>query len=114
MVLRLLRPLLAILVAVALAGAPAVQAASAAPCDTMHMTAAEHQASSGEAPAPAPCKMTPACVDALGCVSLTSLPAPAIPAAAPLTWTSVAYWAGADTREGLSLKPALDPPIPFA
>lgn len=114
MVVRLLRQLLAILVAVALVGAPTVQAASAVPCDAMHMAAADHQASSGKARAPAPCKTTPACVDALGCVSIASLPAPAISAPGPLTWTPVAYWVGADAREGLSVKPALDPPIPFA
>jgi len=84
------------------------------PCDAMHMAAADHQASSGGSEAPAPCKMTPACVDALGCVSIASLPAPAISALGPLTWTPVAYWAGADAREGLSVEPAFDPPIPFA
>ena len=114
MVVRLLRPLLAILVAAALIGAPAVQAASAMPCDAMHMAAADHQASSGNAPTPAPCKATPTCVDALGCVSVASLPAPAISTARLLTWTPVAYWAGADAREGLSVEPALLPPIPFA
>ncbi|WP_143021152.1 hypothetical protein [Belnapia rosea] len=114
MVPRLFRPLLAILVAVALVGAPAVQAASVVPCDTMRMAAADHQASSGGAQAPAPCKMTPACVDALGCVSLVSLPVPALSASGPLTWVSVAYWAVTDAREGLSIKPILHPPIPFA
>jgi hypothetical protein len=114
MVLRLLRPLLAILVAVALVGAPTVQATSAVPCDTTHMTNADHLASSGGAQAPAPCKMMPGCVDALGCVSLASLPVPAISAAERLAWTSIAYWSGTDVREGLSVKPILDPPIPFA
>ena len=114
MVLRLLRPLLFILVAVALVGAPNVQAASAVPCDTMHMTKADHQASFGGAQAPAPCKMAPGCADPLGCVSFVSLPAPALSASGPLTWVAVAYWAAADVREGLSIKPILDPPIPFA
>ena len=114
MVLRLLRPLLTILMAVALVGAPTVQATSAVPCGTMHMTNGDHQASSGGAQAPAPCKMTPACIYALGCVSLVSLPAPALSASGPLTWVAVAYWAAADVREGLSVKPILDPPIPFA
>ncbi|MBC9176009.1 hypothetical protein [Pseudoroseomonas ludipueritiae] len=114
MVLRLFRPLLAILVAVALIGAPAVQASSAVPCDTMHMANTEHQASSGDAQAPAPCKMTPACIDAIGCASLVSLPAPALSASGPLTWIAVAYGAAADAREGLSIKPILDPPIRVA
>lgn len=114
MVLRLFRPLLAILVAVALIGAPAVQASSAVPCDTMHMANTEHQASSGDAQAPAPCKTTPACIDAVGCASLVSLPAPALSASGPLTWIAVAYWAAAAAREGLSIKPILDPPIRVA
>lgn len=113
MVLRLLRPLLAILVTVALVGAPTVQATSAVPCDTMHMTNADHQASSGGAHAPASCKMVPGCVDALGCVSLASLPVPAI-SAEPLVWTAIAYWIRTDVCEGRSVEPILDPPIPFA
>ena len=113
MVVRLLRPLLAILVAVALAGTLAAQAASTVSCDSMQMIATVHEAPSGQARVP--CKgMTLGCVDALGCVSTSSLPAPAISASGPLIWTHVVYWAATDVREGLSVKPALDPPIPFA
>jgi hypothetical protein len=83
MVIRLLRPLLAILVAVALFGAPAVQAA-AVRCDTMHMATAG-KAFSGGTQAPTPCKMMPDCTDALGCASV-SLPVSAISVVGPLTW----------------------------
>ncbi|WP_252952781.1 hypothetical protein [Siccirubricoccus soli] len=113
MVIRLLRPLLAILAAIALVGAPAAQAVAAVPCGAVHMTVVDHQASTRHAQTPVPCKgMTPACVDALGCVS-NSLAAPENPAGGPLTWTPTIYWAGADAREGRSIEPALDPPIPF-
>lgn len=115
MVVRLLRPLLAILVAVALVGAPAIQAATAVPCDAMPATAAHHQASPGSAEAPAPCKgIMPACIDVLGCVSIPTLPGPEASHGRPVAWTRVAYWDASGVREGLSLEPALHPPIPFA
>lgn len=98
----LLKPLLAILLVVALAVAPAAQASAAVPCGAMHLIVSGHQGSPDHARDPVPCeKMTPACVYALGCVTIVNLPAPAISTAAPMTWTHVAYWAATDAREGL-------------
>ncbi|WP_140882870.1 hypothetical protein [Muricoccus nepalensis] len=112
MLLRLLRPLLAILIAFSMIAAPTVQAA-AIPCDTMQMVS-DRQVSNVGAQHSVPCEVTPACLDALGCVAIASLPVPAISAARPLAFAPVAYWTGTDTREGLSVEPALNPPIPFA
>ncbi len=113
MVHRLLRPLLVALVAIALVGAPTFQAA-VSPTSAMHAAAAQHETCSEQLANPAPCKsMVPACADMLGCVTVASLPVPAISAAVSLTWTSIAYRVGSDVQDGLSIKPDLGPPIPF-
>ena len=60
-----------------------------------------------------PCKSTPQpCVADLGCIFLISLPAIAMPALLTLTtWASVSYPGAPEELLGLSIKPALGPPI---
>src|SRR5438128_128539 len=60
-----------------------------------------------------PCKSTPQpCVADLGCVFLIGLPAVLDPTLLTLTaWASVRYPGAPQTLHGLSVKPALGPPI---
>lgn len=59
-----------------------------------------------------PCKgISPDCTKAFGCISSPALPAPSIALGTPTVYGRVAYWPPATSRAGLSLKPALFPPI---
>ena len=109
---RLIRSLLAMLVAVSLAGAPAIQAAIAMPCDAMIMSAADHQLSDGNTPASMPCKeKMPGCANMVGCgVSASSSVRTSMVINQPF-WTAATYWPVADLLEGLSIQPDLGPPI---
>jgi hypothetical protein len=106
---RLFRPLLAVLVAIALIGAP-IAAQAAMPCHGLCDEPAAGHTGSGHLPAP--CKsMAPACMSALSCLSVMALNGPQNSAAPQLSELSVAYWAPDNTDHGLSVAPALDPPI---
>ena len=111
---KLIRSLLAILVATVLIGAPAVQAMITMPCQTVAASATDHQLSSAQAqdPMSAPCEGTmPGCVDMLGCGLNASLPFQVTTVAHKLIWISAAYQAVSELHEGLSVKPYLGPPI---
>ena len=61
---------------------------------------------------PAPCKgLTPACIDAMGCVMALGVPLPALSVSATIRWTSVAYLLATDRLSGSSVEPELFPPI---
>ena len=108
MVHRLFKPLLAILMAIALAGAP-IAAQAAMPC---HGCCDESGADPGSGHLPAPCKnMAPACMSALTCLSVVALPGQQNSATPQLSELSVAYWAPHHSVHGLSVGPGLDPPI---
>lgn len=111
MVIRFLRLLLAVTVAIGLAGAPAAEAAIVTPCGAAH-TSGIHNAPSSDAPASAPCKATMlSCANAADC----GLSAPLLASAAlihiPSMSARVAHSTGTDRHEGLSVEPNLNPPI---
>lgn len=112
MMVRLARLLLAVIFTLALAGMPAVDAAVAVSCDTTHAATVDNQPSSGHAPASAPCKtMMPGCVSASSCVPSALLHVHADRQAAPALGQRIALWACHDARAGVSIEPALNPPI---
>jgi hypothetical protein len=109
MVRCLLRPLLAVLVAVALIGAP-VASQAAMPCHGMcDAPAAQHD---GASTLPAPCKgLAPACISAPSCLSTVALPTLPSPDSPQLTAFPVAYWTAAFPVHGHIIEFGLDPPI---
>jgi hypothetical protein len=110
--LRLIRSLLAILIAMVLIGAPGVRAAIAMPCDTIVANAADHQQLSGHLPNSTPCKeKTPGCAEMLGCGLTASLHVRVTVVSNQPIWAPAVYWPVADLLEGLFLKPDLGPPI---
>lgn len=114
MIGKLIRQMFAILIAMVLIGAPAVQATMAMPCDTGVTSNPGRQLSTGQAPAPAttPCKgMVVGCDGMLGCGFSAGLLDHGTAVAHRLTWTSAAYRAVSDVHEGLSIVPDLGPPI---
>jgi hypothetical protein len=116
---RLIRQLLAILMAAVLVGAPAAQAAFAPPCHAVVAGVSDHQLLSDQAsvPTPTPCNgmpcngMMPGCLDMLDCGLNAGLPAQAAGESQELIWTSAVYRISVDTHEGLTVKPDLGPPI---
>lgn len=109
---RLVRLLLALLIAGALVGAPAVQAAATVPCSTTIAGATNPLHASGYDQNSVPCNdKMPSCVDMLGCGPGVSLPAHTAPTVSLLTWTRAAYFPAADLLDGLSVEPDLGPPI---
>ena len=59
-----------------------------------------------------PCKgMTPGCLDMLDCGLNAGLPVQAVGVSQEFIWTSAVYRISIDTHEGLTIKPALNPPI---
>jgi hypothetical protein len=114
MMVRLIRSLLAILIATVLIGAPAVQATTDMPCHMVVASATGDQLSSTQAPdpVPAPFKGTmPGCTDVLVCGLSAALPAHVTTTSREPIWTSASYGAVVDSREGLSVQPDLVPPI---
>jgi hypothetical protein len=110
MMRRLLRPLLAILIAFALIGPLAAQAAAPMPCHGECFSLTAHQADPGQFPTP--CKsMATVCMTALGCVATVNLPDYQSVAATRLSWAPVTYRADTRVIDGLSLAPDLGPPI---
>jgi len=53
----------------------------------------------------------PNCIDHLGCLTLTALPASPTALAVAFEWTSLDYDFTAHSLAGISLKPELSPPI---
>ena len=53
----------------------------------------------------------PSCVTDLGCVFLVGIPTPSGQGATALSWSILTYTISHDAGEGLSLQPALGPPI---
>ena len=60
-----------------------------------------------------PCcpQKAPSCVTDLGCVFLVGIPAPSAHGVAALSWSTLTYTVSHYASEGLSLQPALGPPI---
>jgi hypothetical protein len=53
----------------------------------------------------------PSCVTDVGCVFLIGIPAPSGHGSATLLWSTLTYTVSHSVGEGLSLQPALGPPI---
>ena len=119
MTARLIRQLLAILLAAVLVGAPAVQAAFAPPCHTVVAGISDHQLRSDQVsvPTPTPCNempcngLMPGCLDMLDCGLNAGLRVQAVGEGQELVWTSAVYQIGIDAHVGLTIKPDLGPPI---
>jgi hypothetical protein len=111
MISRLLRPLLAFLIAFALLGIPvAVNAAMPASCDCMHEISVTPQPCSDHSSMP--CKgIAAACADAASCVAITGLPGQEISTAAWFALAPISYSIDNITSDGRSTQPVLDPPI---
>jgi hypothetical protein len=108
---KLIRVMFALLIGLALVGAPMLQAAVAAPCGPA-MAGMADPSPAEQSPAPAPCKeKMPGCAQMLGCGVSASLEARAIVATDEQAWTPAVYWPVAGLFEGLRLKPDLGPPI---
>jgi hypothetical protein len=109
--LRLIKSVLAILIATAFIVAPAVQAA-AMPCDTDVTSVPDLQHPSGHDHKSTSCnnKMS-TCVDIPGCGLSAGLPGRIAMTTSQAVWTSAAYWPVADLLAGLSVEPNLGPPI---
>ena len=54
---------------------------------------------------------TPNCVDHLGCITVSALPASPATITVPVEWTSLDYDLAPEARSGISVKPELSPPI---
>ena len=63
-----------------------------------------------------PCcpEKAPSCNTDVGCVFMVGIPLPAPGIASTLAWSAVAYRMSHDAGEGLSIQPAIGPPILLA
>ena len=108
--LRFLRHVVLVIMLGAFLSAGLVQAAWPLQAAASHnMTMAADAGSD----APMPCKgMTPACMTDLGCIFMIGMPilSPAL-SMTRLSWSRVSYADLAQLVDGLTRKPALDPPI---
>jgi hypothetical protein len=113
MMVRLLRSLLAVMIATVLVFAPAVQGAIAMPCDTPAVASVTNQQQpSGHTPNTTPCKgKMSGCVDMLDCGLSASLNVREAVTVGQPVWTAVAYWPVTDSHQGLFVEPDLGPPI---
>ena len=99
---------LSLLAFVATGFAPAMAMADmATPMKAMMSTASDD---------PMPCcpEKAPSCVTDVGCVFLVALPMPHLTASVALGWSLLSYEFAHDRGEGLSIQPALGPPILLA
>jgi hypothetical protein len=115
--LRILRHILLVLVAIALVGGTAAESARAAshgpmmlmngiPCD-MQMPAS----ASDHSKPPMPCKgMTHDCINMAGCVTISALPAQFVPQTVPAFHRVRAVWAALFDRASLYHQPEPLPP----
>ena len=62
-------------------------------------------------PQPACTGHMPNCVDHVGCITLSALPAPPASIAVAFEWTSLDYDLAPESLAGISVKPELSPPI---
>jgi hypothetical protein len=53
----------------------------------------------------------PNCIDHLGCLTVSALPASPALIAVVFEWTTLSYDLVPDSRSGISVKPELSPPI---
>lgn len=105
---RLIRPLLSVLIAIALAATPiAAQAVmpSHGQCDASVTTHPDQDH------APVPCKSMAPCMNMLTCAPGIALPALQRGATFPLTLRLITYWPFAHAPRGVIPEPALDPPV---
>src|SRR5258708_20371870 len=110
--LRLVRSLLAILIATVLIGAPGVRAVIAMPCDAIVANAADHLQLSGHLPNSTPCKeKMPGCAEMLSCGLTASLHVRVTVVSNQPIVLPALYCPVAGSLGGLSLKPDLGPPI---
>jgi len=110
MLVRVFRHLvitLSLLAFVASGLAPAI----AMPVSTMSGVAMPAMSMAPEAPMPCCPEKAPPCVTDVGCVFLIGLPMPALTVSKALTSSALAYGVSHDRGEGLSIEPALGPPI---
>ena len=105
---RLITPFLAVLVAIILVAAP-IAAQAAMPCQGQCDASLATQSDQGHAPAP--CKSMAPCANVLTCVPGMALPALQRAAAPPFTLLSITYWSLARAPHGVTVEPALDPPV---
>lgn len=70
--------------------------------------------SSSEAPMPCCPEKAPSCVTDVGCVFLVAIPMRHLNVSKAVARSAVRYQISHDRGEGLSIQPALGPPIPFA
>ena len=114
MSVNLLRRILALLIVTAYVGATMLQVAPSyaanAGMSSSSMNGMMHE-QDGQTDK-MPCKgMLPGCVTDLGCIFLVSLPAPNVTLFTVTAWSSVIYDKASDALPGLTIKPALGPPI---
>jgi len=107
MVNALVRRLVVALSLLALVGAGMVSPVAFAEPDM----AVASQAMTDDGSMPCCPHKAPSCVTDLGCVFLVGIPVPAGQGAATLAWSALTYTVSHHAGEGLSLQPALGPPI---
>jgi len=75
------------------------------------MTVRADMASGRARPQPPCTGHMPNCVDHVGCVTLSALPASPVLVAIAFEWTSLDYDLAPESLSGISVKPELSPPI---
>jgi hypothetical protein len=105
---RLIRPFLAMLIAIVLVAAP-IAAQAVMPCHGQCDASLASQSDQGHAPAP--CKSMAPCMNVLTCAPGIALPSLQRAATPPLTLLSITYWPLARAPRGVTVEPALDPPV---
>ena len=109
--MRLFRRLIAILVVGAFFGATMLQAAPIAMATGTDISAIGHE----QGDKPMPCHdPVPDCMFNVGCIFMVSLPAPNVAISTYLSWSTVVYAIQTGDFGGVTIKPALGPPIQHA
>jgi hypothetical protein len=108
---RLIRPFLAVLVAIILVAAP-IAAQAVMPCHGQCDASLATQPDQGHAPAP--CTSMAPCMNVLTCAPGIALPALQRAAAPPLPLLLITYWPLAHAPHGVIVEPGLDPPVTAA
>ena len=75
------------------------------------ITAMASQAMTDDGSMPCCPHKAPSCMTDLGCVFLVGIPTPSGHGAGTLSWSTLTYTVSHSAGEGLSLQPALGPPI---
>jgi len=76
----------------------------------LQTTISAHMADGCDGPQP-PCTGQMPCVDHVGCVAVSALPALPTSIAVAFEWTSIDYHLAPNLLSGISVKPELSPPI---